>query len=107
MYRLTVLYGRPSNVTEFDNYYREIHIPIASRMRGLTAWDLTWISEQTGTLAPAVHLVAELYAEDRAAMEAILESPEGHAARQDVSKFADGGVTFLAGDVEEVPVKRL
>jgi len=34
MYRLTVLYGHPTNPDEFLRYYREVHLPIAKRMHG-------------------------------------------------------------------------
>ena len=35
-------------------------------------------------------------------MEAILESPEGRAAVNDVPNFASGGVTFVYTDFETV-----
>lgn len=105
MYKLTVLYGNPADARAFDEYYRNVHIPIARRMRGLTGWDLTWVSDEEGTgpaTASSVHLIVDLYACDRDAMAAILQSPEGIAARDDVANFATGGVTYLSGDVEPV-----
>lgn len=107
MYRMSVLYGTPDDPAAFDEYYRTVHVPIARRMEGLTSWTLTWVDEQTGEFAPDVHLpdvhlVADLCAPDRAAMDAILSSPEGVAAAEDVANFATGGVTFLYGDEESV-----
>lgn len=102
MYKVTVLYGMPTDTEAFDAYYRDIHIPIARRMRGLTGWNLTSVSTQDGDLTPAIYLIADLYAPDRDAMTAVLESPEGLAAQQDVANFATGGATFLFGD--ETPV---
>jgi uncharacterized protein (TIGR02118 family) len=104
MYRLTILYGTPEDPEAFDRYYRETHIPIASRMQGLTGWNLTWTQQQTGDVAPPVHLVVDLLAEDKEAMDAILASEEGRAASADVPKFATGGVTFLSGTEERVPL---
>lgn len=102
MYRMTVLYGRPDDPAAFDRYYREVHIPIAAAM-GLTRWTLTWPSAQEGDLTPGIHLVADLFAESKEAMDAILASEAGRAASADVPNFATGGVTFLQGVEEEVP----
>ncbi len=90
MHRLTVLYGRPADPETFDRYYVETHLPLAEAMQGLTGWNLTWTSQQDGDLEVDVHLVVDLYAEDRAAMDAVLASPEGRAAADDVPNFATG-----------------
>jgi len=103
MYRLTILYGTPEDPEAFERYYREVHLPIASQMEGLTGWNLHWTSEQTGDVAPGIHLVVDLLAEDKASMDAILASEAGRAASADVPNFATGGVTFLSGDEERVP----
>lgn len=104
MYKVTVLYGTPSDPAAFDEYYRNVHIPIARQMRGLTGWTLTWVGDQKGDVAPPIYLIAELYAEDRDAMTKILDSPEGRAASDDVVRFATGGATFLYGDEEQVEI---
>ncbi|WP_026820766.1 EthD family reductase [Arthrobacter castelli] len=102
MYRVSILYGTPTDLQAFDHYYREVHIPIAKRMRGLTRWTLTWVGQQDGDMAPAVHLIADLYAADEKSMDAVLTSDEGQAAAADVDNFATGGVTFLYGNEETV-----
>lgn len=102
MYRLSALYGRPTDAEAFDAYYRDVHLPIARRMQGLTVWTLTWITSQDGGDLSPIHLVADLYASDAAAMQRILESEEGQAAQADLANFATGGVTFISGDVEDV-----
>ena len=40
MIRLTVLYGHPDDPAEFDRYYRDVHIPIAKKMKGLRGWTI-------------------------------------------------------------------
>src|SRR4051812_50124500 len=95
MYRLTILYGTPEDPEAFDRYYREVHLPIASRMQGLAGWNLHWASEQTGDVAPPIHLVVDLLADDKASMDAILASDAGRAASADVPNFATGGGTLL------------
>jgi len=97
MYRMTILYGTPLDPEHFRRYYLEQHIPIARRMRGLTGWNLSWIDEPGD-----IFLIAELCAPDRAALEEILASREGVAAREDLDNFVTGGVTFLMGPEEQV-----
>lgn len=101
MIRLTVLYGHPTDPAAFDRYYSEIHLPLARKMKGLSGWTIGKCeSVVPGERAP-YYLIVGLYAESRAAMEAILESPEGQAAVADVPNFATGGATFMY-DSEEV-----
>lgn len=97
MYRMTILYGMPTDPEHFRSYYLDHHVPLARRMRGLTGWNLSWIEDSDDYI-----LVAELYAASRAALEAVLASGEGIAAREDLVNFVTGGVTFLMGGEDEV-----
>lgn len=99
MYRMTILYGMPDDPAAFRDYYDQVHVPLARKMRGLTGWNLSWIEQPSPYI-----LVAELYAESREAMDAILASPEGQAASKDLDNFVMGTVEFLTGDEEEVPL---
>lgn len=36
MYRMTILYGTPTDPEAFRRYYYDTHIPIARRMKGLS-----------------------------------------------------------------------
>jgi len=103
MYRMTILYGTPTNPDVFDRYYREVHIPLAREMKGLTGWSLSWMDKDAADPG-AYHLIAELYAESRSAMEAIMDSPEGQAARRDLDNFVTGSIEFLVGEEESVPL---
>jgi len=104
MYRLTILYGHPSDPGSFDDYYESIHLPIATRMRGLKRWTITKPENGLDGEPPTFHLVVELCAETREQLELVLGSAEGQAAVADVSNFADGGVTFLFGSEKIMPV---
>ena len=106
MTRLTVLYGHPEDPDAFDRYYHEVHIPIAKTMKGLKGWTIGKCEAAVPGETPPYYLIVGLYAESRAAMEAILESPEGQATVADVPNFATGGVTFLYDDEQVlVPVE--
>ena len=100
MYCLTVLYGHPEDPAEFDRYYRNVHIPLAEKMNGLTGWTIGKCKSAEADSAPAYFLVVRLYAESADAMQSILDSPEGQATVADVPNFATGGVTFLSSEEE-------
>jgi len=40
MFRLTVLYGHPTDPDAFDRYYHSVHIPLAKKMKGLKGWTI-------------------------------------------------------------------
>jgi uncharacterized protein (TIGR02118 family) len=98
MTRLTVLYGHPADPTAFDRYYHAVHIPLARKMQGLKGWTIGKCESATPDEPPAYYMMVGLYADSRAAMEAILASPEGQATVADVANFATGGATFLYND---------
>ncbi|MBI3853352.1 MAG: EthD family reductase [Verrucomicrobia bacterium] len=102
MTRLLVLYGHPKDPAAFDKYYHEVHVPIARKMKGLKKWTIGKVTGMPDGKPSPYYYIADLYAESRAAMEAILATPEGRAAVADVPKFASGGVTFLWTEIDEV-----
>jgi uncharacterized protein (TIGR02118 family) len=102
MIRLLVLYGHPQDPAAFDRYYDEVHIPLAKQMKGLKRWT---IGKVTGTPdgAPSPwYYVADLVADSREQLDAILATPEGQAAIADVPNYATGGVTFVYTDLDDV-----
>jgi uncharacterized protein (TIGR02118 family) len=101
MVRLTVLYGHPADPQKFQRYYRDVHLPLAGKMKGLQGWTIGMCESTDPGQAPPYYMIVGLYAESREAMEAILASPEGQAAVADVPNFATGGATFMY-DNEEV-----
>ena len=102
MIRLLVLYGHPTDPAAFDRYYREKHIPIARRMKGLKKWTIGKVLPTPGEAPPPYYYVADLYLESREDFEQLLASPEGKAAVADVPNYATGGATFLYTEVEEI-----
>lgn len=104
MYRMTILYGTPTDPEAFRRYYYQTHIPLAQQMRGLTGWNLSWVDSDPADPSPWF-LVAELYTETAAEMDAVLASPEGRAASADLANFATGTVAFLPGAEEQVPLR--
>ncbi len=108
MIRLTVLYGHPDDPEEFDRYYREVHIPLARKMKGLKGWTVGKCQAVDPQSSPAYYLIVSLYANDREEMESILQSAAGQETIADVPNFATGGVTFLYDEQQVlVPVPAL
>ena len=103
MYRLTVLYGHPEDPSEFQRYYRDVHIPLARKMTGLLGWTIGLCESADAGQRPPYYLIVGLYAESRTALEATPASPAGQATVADVPNFATGGVTFLSDDEEVRP----
>jgi uncharacterized protein (TIGR02118 family) len=102
MVRLLVLYGHPKDPAAFDKYYKESHVPIAKRMKGLKKWTVgKVVADQNGKASP-YYYIADLYADTREAFDEILSTPEGMAAVADVPNYATGGVTFVYTEIEEI-----
>ncbi|MBL8819149.1 MAG: EthD family reductase [Planctomyces sp.] len=102
MIRLLVLYGHPKDPAAFDSYYESIHVPLAKRMQGLRKWTIGKVTGTPGDQPSPFYYVADLYADSREQMDAILASPEGQAAVADVPNYATGGVTFVYTEVTDV-----
>ncbi len=101
MYKLTVLYGHPTDPAAFDRYYYETHIPIAKKMPGIKGWTIGKCESIVAGERPPYYMIVALYGDSRESLEATLTSPEGHADVNDVPNFATGGATFIF-DNEEV-----
>jgi uncharacterized protein (TIGR02118 family) len=100
MVRLTVLYGQPEDPAQFDRHYREVHIPLAKKMKGLKGWTIGKCEPIESGAEPPYYLIVGLYAESVDAMRSILDSPEGQVVVADLSNFATGGATFLFNEEE-------
>ncbi|MGB8346120.1 MAG: EthD family reductase [Ktedonobacteraceae bacterium] len=106
MIRLTVLYGHPQNTADFEAYYHNHHMPLASKMKGLKGFTVGMVqSAEPGQQAP-YYRVASLYADTPEELQAIMSSPEAQAAVADIQNFATGGVTiFVSNEEVVIPVQ--
>lgn len=102
MARIVVTYKTPRDPKAFDSYYFSKHVPLAKTIPGLRKYDVS-VGEVFSPAGPSgYHLVATLYFDDRAAVEAAFTSPQGKAAAADLGNFADGGVEMVFFDTSEV-----
>lgn len=100
MAKLLTIYGKPKDPKEFMRYYREVHIPIANKMK-FQKYTITGnIVRYMGDNVP--FFIASIDFESLEAIDAQLNSPAGKAAAADVPNYATGGVTLIAYEEEVV-----
>ena len=100
MIQLTVLYGKPQDPAAFDRHYQETHAKLAQKIPGLKGFTINKSASLNPQEPSPYYLIADLYFENMAALQAALQSPEGQAAAGDLQSFASGGATLLAGEVQ-------
>lgn len=100
MIKVTILYHHPKDEQAFESYYKQTHLPIAAKVKGVSRLELTKFLPELGGKTPPYYRMAELYFDNEEQMKASLSSPEGKAATNDLHNFATGGVTILTGSVE-------
>ncbi|CAN5743231.1 EthD family reductase [soil metagenome] len=101
MIKLTVLYGHPTDDSVFEDYYANTHMPIAGKMTGFTRLELSKFFPSPDGSKAAYYRMAEFWFETPEALQETMSSAEGQATSADLPNFATGGVTIMAGAVEE------
>jgi len=99
MTKLIALYRKPADPGAFDTHYRDTHTPLVRKYPGLRKLEITRI-----TGAPIgetkFHLMAEMYFDNKDAMNTAMASPEGKAVARDLMSFAADVVTVFYGETE-------
>jgi len=98
--KLIALYKPPADKDAFLDHYRNVHTPLVRRLPGLRKIDVARTFGSPGG-EPRFFLVAEMYFDNKEAMFAALNSPEGKAAAKDVMSFAGDLIHMMFADVEE------
>lgn len=101
MHKLVVLYPTPTNPTQFENYYRTVHLPLAQKLPGALALRFSFSIDSAAVPSP-YFAVFEADFVDAAAMAAAMASPAGRAVEADVPNYATGGATVLNYPVESL-----
>ena len=100
--RFIVLWGTPTDAEAFDRHYREVHIPLASRLPGLRRYTLSRNPAPIRGEEP-LHQVAELDWDDVAALRNAFESQVGRATADDVNHLAQwASVRSVVFEVEDL-----
>lgn len=99
MVKVTVLYGHPEDNGAFEKYYRETHMPIASKIPGIQKVELTkFIGTPEGS-PPSQYRMTEVYFNNLEELKNGMDSDEGQATVADLANFATGGVDVMIGEV--------
>ena len=102
MAHVLVLYNAPADPAAFDHYYHQTHVPLANKIPGLRSNSISKGAVSALAGGPAPYLVATLFFDSMADVQAGLASPEGQAAAGDLPNFATGGATLLIYESELV-----
>jgi uncharacterized protein (TIGR02118 family) len=96
MHRISICYGQPADPAAFDNYYNDIHAPLALKIPRLAEFTTGKCRSLTPAQAAPYYMVASLDFETAEDLKFALTSAEMAAAGADTANFADGGVTLYS-----------
>lgn len=100
MYRVTIVYNRPTDPAAFDAYYETTHLPLVHKIPGVESFSAGRCEGLDGN-PPSAYAIAELRFASKEAAGQALGSAEGQTAAADVANFASGGATMLFSSPEE------
>ena len=100
MIKLIALVKKKPSMTmaQFKAYWLDVHAPLARKIPGMRGYRIN-VADDPGAMAPAPYDgSAEIWFDDRAAMEAGLASPENDVAGADVDNFTEDLVFMVCED---------
>lgn len=100
MIKLTVLYGPPTDVAAFEDYYAHTHMPLVHKIPGLGHTEKAKVVGTPDGSAPPYHRIFEFWFDSQQQMNQVLGSPEARAATADMKNFATGGATIVVSQVD-------
>ena len=102
MAAIVAVYKAPKSVDAFNTYYFTKHVPIARKIPGLLAYQVSDGPIGLPMEPGGVHLIAILEFESVEAIRQALASPEGQATVADLANFADGGADVMVFNTKSV-----
>jgi uncharacterized protein (TIGR02118 family) len=97
--KLTVLYGIPKDPAEFEKYYFQKHMPIASAVKDIRRVELAKGLPGPDRKPPAFYRITELWFDSPALFQQVTATPQWKAVVADVPNFASGGATVLVSEI--------
>jgi uncharacterized protein (TIGR02118 family) len=85
--RFLALYETPADPEAFDRHYREVHIPLASRLPGLRRYTVG--RDAAAVRGVPYYLVAELEWDTIDGLQAAFASPQGRATAADAARLQE------------------
>jgi uncharacterized protein (TIGR02118 family) len=98
--RLLVLFDEPADGAAFELHHREVHLPLARRLTGLTR--LAVSARTAAVQGEPVHLVEELEWGDLDALRAAFASQAGRELAADTADLGAAGVRSTIYEVTDL-----
>jgi uncharacterized protein (TIGR02118 family) len=95
---VNVLYQHPKDAAAFEQYYRDVHIPLLQRHTsavGINGVDLVKFEKNADGSAPSFYRMASLWFDSPAALDRGMATGEFKALVDDLKHFASGGVIAM------------
>ncbi|HLI47013.1 MAG TPA: EthD family reductase [Geobacterales bacterium] len=102
MYKILVIYPKPSNLESFEEHYKSVHIELVKKLPKLRGFRINKIyGSPSGE--PEFYLLAELLFDSKADLEYALKSNEMRDAARDAMKISEGKMKVMfAEEYEDV-----
>lgn len=100
MFKVTVLYGKPTDPAAFEQYYFEQHLSIAARIPNVARVETARVAATPDGSPLPHHRIAELWFHDLETLQGSMGSPEGHKTVEDLANFATGGASVFISAVD-------
>lgn len=94
MVKMVAVYSKPRNPADFEDKYFNTHVPLARKIPGLRDIKVFRVKGGVSEESP-YHLLAELYFDDMASLQAGLSSPQGKEAGKNIMSFAKDTMTLF------------
>jgi uncharacterized protein (TIGR02118 family) len=88
MAQILVLYPTPPDLKRFDDYYFNVHVPLACRIPGLRSLRVSHGAINSPQGASPYHLIAQLQFDSMGGLQAALQTEESRVATADLANFA-------------------
>lgn len=98
--KLVALYDTPENTDAFDEAYFGTHLPLLQQVPGLLRTEVTRLTRTV--MGEGKYLMAVMDFEDEEALKNAMRSPEMQQAGENLNSFAEGLVTLMYGQAEEL-----
>lgn len=102
MHKLVVLYPPPADPAHFENHYRNVHLPLASKLPGVLEARFSLTVNAAENPSP-YFAVFEADFSTVQSLQAAMTSEWGQKVNADVPNYASGGAVVLTYEVELLP----
>ena len=101
MVRFLIVYDKPEDPATFDRHYRDVHIPLATKLPGLRSYTIGRDPSPIRGGEP-FYLTAELDWDDMPALRRAFQTAQGRATADDVANLApEGKVRSMIYELED------